>query len=155
MNNTYPDDMPDQFLNELRSWKEIYKSPYSNSYYSLPDKDWNYTPLNCLRIADHWNFLSDGEYHCITNIEVANDTWSLAKFNGKWKILVSIPKKRIFSMDIPEEYKELIQSWNIPIELNNLRGRTVFMKDNLRVIKIDDTWILEHYNTLTKKWSAK
>ena len=51
------------------------KSPYSNSFYTNPDKDWDGDVNDGIRISDHWNFGYDfsAKYgmfktHCETDI---------------------------------------------------------------------------------------
>lgn len=58
-------------------------SPYnrsdSGSFYDCTDKSWDYTPDGSIRVSDHWNFWSQGRYHCLTDI--CDD-----KLIGKWVV---------------------------------------------------------------------
>jgi len=92
--------MPDELKLELFSWEEIAGSPYSYSFYSSKKKRWNFTPIGCKRISNHWNFSSKKTarqkvVHCKTDIPVRNHTyWTLAVFErGIWKVIKSLPMK--------------------------------------------------------------
>jgi hypothetical protein len=93
--------LPEEFKQEIISWKEIAHSPYSHSYYSSKSKRWNHTPLKCRRISNHWNFKGKSKsgglfIHSKTDIPVQNNTyWTLAEFNGKvWKVIKSLPIRK-------------------------------------------------------------
>lgn len=64
----------------------VSKSPYnqygSGSYYSKVGKSWDFTPENCERVSDHWNFYSQGQYHC--KIKSIVDNLSLSDIVNKW-----------------------------------------------------------------------
>lgn len=73
---TMPNELRKFSLQEVKS-----RSPYngydSGSFYSKEGKTWDYTPNDCIRISDHWNFYSQGKVHCKTDLP--ND-----KIIGKW-----------------------------------------------------------------------
>ena len=51
----------------------------------MPGKLWDYTPENCLRISDHWNFKRKGQagpVHCPTD-RPAKEGWALGKWDGE------------------------------------------------------------------------
>ncbi len=90
--------MPEELKSELLTWEEIVRSPHSYSFYSSKQKRWNYTPRNCKRISNHWNFKGTTKsgasiVHCITDVPVQNNNcWTLATFEkGVWKVVKSIP----------------------------------------------------------------
>ncbi|MEM0994629.1 MAG: hypothetical protein AAF847_09955 [Bacteroidota bacterium] len=90
--------MPQELKEEIKSWDEIVRSPYSYSFYSSKQKRWDHTPKQCFRVSNHWNFSSKktrskGIIHCRTNVPVKNHTyWTLAVFEkGIWKVLKSLP----------------------------------------------------------------
>ena len=92
--------LPEKAVDEILTWDEVSKSPYSNSFYNSKDIDWDYKPVNSLRISDHWNFVEGGEdcedcessnktKHCqLTNTDEYVQKIMLAKFNGeKYEII--------------------------------------------------------------------
>lgn len=75
---------------EIKKFKKIHKSPYSQTYYDTDDISWEHKPEGSLRISDHWNFESKGKKHCeLYNIdEYIEDNWILAEYkNGKYHVL--------------------------------------------------------------------
>jgi hypothetical protein len=102
--NNIPWHMPEELILEIMSWEVGSKSPYGHSYYSVApgEKDWNHTPLGCLRISDHWNFRSQGKIHCPTDCKVSNNSkWSLGRWDGnKYIILKSLDRRKF--VDVPE-----------------------------------------------------
>ncbi|MGG7078204.1 hypothetical protein [Clostridium sardiniense] len=81
---------PKEVLEEISKFDHINKSPYSSSYYNVPNVTWEYKPEGSLRISDHWNFMSHGEKHCIleSTEEKIENNWILAKYiEGKYHIL--------------------------------------------------------------------
>lgn len=53
-------------VEEKKGWK-FSNSPYSNSFYYLPENEnisWSYKPEGSLRISNHWSFEANGEIHC-------------------------------------------------------------------------------------------
>ena len=82
----FPHDMPEELIEFIQSWTEIHKSPYSFSYYNSTKITWGYKPDNSLRVADHWNFKIRGKLHCVTDIEVPNNThWVIARYSKRDK----------------------------------------------------------------------
>lgn len=92
--------LPDELKEEILSWEEIAHSPYSHSFYSSQKKRWNFTPIGCFRVSNHWNFRSKkggkNIRHARTDIKVRNYTyWTLAVFNGKvWEVTKSLPMQK-------------------------------------------------------------
>ena len=86
-----PDDLdrfniPDSIKNEMLKWNIIFKSPFSNSFYSSDDISWSHKPHNSYRVSDHWNFTTNrsDKVHCKTTEPVKNTSHiSLGKFDGK------------------------------------------------------------------------
>lgn len=78
-------------IKTLNNFKELNKSPYSDSFYNSKDIDWNYKPEGSLRLSDHWNFWSQGKTHCEvegTDGELIENCWMLCQFkNGKYHII--------------------------------------------------------------------
>ena len=68
--------LPKVFLEEMLTWEAIYKSPHSPSFYSCSEKRWDFTPVACKRVSNHWNFKSrrqppaGQDLHCITDVPV-------------------------------------------------------------------------------------
>ena len=90
-----PKDFPVEFIEMMRTWDEIVKSPYGHSYYSEP-VGWGGKPDKSYRISDHWNFTSKGKVHCATTEECPNNScWTVAIYNGdlgKYEVIQSIVK---------------------------------------------------------------
>ena len=63
-------------LRDVETWAIVNKSPYSLSVYDSYDIGWDHKPEGSLRVADHWNWLNDGEYHCKTADGFTNG-WAL------------------------------------------------------------------------------
>ena len=81
---------PIEVNEEIKKFKKINKSPYSQTYYDTSDISWEYKPEGSLRISDHWNFESHGQKHCIleNTDEYIQDNWILAQYReGKYHIL--------------------------------------------------------------------
>lgn len=87
--------LPEPLKAAILSWPQVYRSPYSRSYYNSGSKRWDHTPEGCLRVSDHWNFRSRGQLHCPTDRRVPNRThWTLARWDsasGVWQIELSLP----------------------------------------------------------------
>lgn len=77
----YEEDNFEEIINELSKWKDIYKSPFSNSFYDK-EVDWDFKPDKVKRISDHWNFESHGTIHCKTNYELENGNYHLGIYNS-------------------------------------------------------------------------
>lgn len=83
------------------SWPVKTKSPYSHSYYDVSEgeKTWDNTPLDSLRVSDHWNFTSPRtgrKINCPTDRPVQNRTWCVGKWDGeKYIISDEIPFRKI------------------------------------------------------------
>ncbi|HEX9027263.1 MAG TPA: hypothetical protein VF839_12470 [Clostridium sp.] len=81
---------PKEVLEEINKFEYINKSPYSSTYYNVPEITWDYKPEGSLRISDHWNFVSHGTKHCLLDHteKVIQNNWILAKYiDGKYQIL--------------------------------------------------------------------
>ncbi|MEM4360349.1 MAG: hypothetical protein QXT45_07465 [Candidatus Bilamarchaeaceae archaeon] len=85
--------MPYKFIQEIESWDYVSRSPYSYSFYNMPGKTWDHTPEGIIRISDHWNFISRGQMHAVTDVQVPNEThWTKARYeNGVWRVLEVLP----------------------------------------------------------------
>jgi|GEM_PF-4541668 len=81
MSNAYR-TIPDELFDIMKRKNIKYKSPYSCSYYNNSDKTWEYTKPNTIRVANHWNFESQGELHCRIDEQIANKyDWIMAKYD--------------------------------------------------------------------------
>ena len=58
------EEAPEKAQQEIESWEVINKSPYSKSVYNTREVGWGYKGTKSLRISDHWNFFSRGDFHC-------------------------------------------------------------------------------------------
>lgn len=75
---------------EIKKFKKIHKSPYSQTYYDTDNISWEHKPEGSLRISDHWNFESKGKKHCeLYNVNsYIENNWILAQYKeGKYHIL--------------------------------------------------------------------
>ena len=94
--------VPNEFRELMKSWEHAHKSPYSNSYYDVEEgkKDWNRTPEGCCRISDHWNFKSNGENHCCTDVNVKTGNWTLAIWDkDHYKIIKTLPPRNLWELN--------------------------------------------------------
>lgn len=94
---TMTNEMPDELLEFIWSWDYIKKSPYSQSWYNAP-KDWDGYIDGKLRVADHWNFQSQGKIHCKTKQDpkILKDKWYVGIYDStddKFDIIKSYDKK--------------------------------------------------------------
>jgi hypothetical protein len=72
--------MPHIFIKEVEGWEEVYKSPFSYSFYNMAGKSWDETPAGICRISDHWNFESHGKIHGKTDRTVPKGYWALGHY---------------------------------------------------------------------------
>jgi len=88
--------LPKRIASLLESWQDVYLSPSSNSYYSVPHSD--ITLTGAMRVSDHWN-MGNGTFK--TDKPVINGHWTVAKFNGAvWVVLLSLnPRKNARTID--------------------------------------------------------
>lgn len=90
-------DITDGIKKMMMNWDIIYKSPYSNSFYSSTDIFWGSKPDGSYRVSDHWNFSTRGKKHCLTKQKCPiTSHLSIGKYDGKSKkydILLSEPTK--------------------------------------------------------------
>jgi hypothetical protein len=94
--------MSEEIIKFAKEHNILFKSPYSNSFYSNGKKTWNYTEIGTIRISDHWNFLSQNKIHCKTSSDVCKNHWSICIYNdkkGMYDVLLSVP----FSNEIREK----------------------------------------------------
>lgn len=78
-------EMPDELLEYIYSWDKIKKSPYSNDSYYNDNKSWCNFVDGAIRVSDHWNFIAQGNIHCLTkqkNIE-NNKYWYVGVYDEK------------------------------------------------------------------------
>jgi hypothetical protein len=94
-----PNDIPEDLIKFIMSWKQIKKSPYGQSWYSAP-KSWDGFIDGEYRVADHWNFVANAKYHCKTiqdpKVVSDNNYWYVGKYNSiidKYDIVKTYPKE--------------------------------------------------------------
>lgn len=91
-------EIPPSILKMMKSWPLIFKSPYSNSFYSSDQITWSSKPDKTYRVSNHWNFISRNKIHCRTAEPVKNNTHiSIGvydKKSGLYKILLSEPTEQ-------------------------------------------------------------
>ena len=95
-------DIPEQIIEQMKTWEVIYKSPYSNSFYNTTEINWGDKPNCSLRVSDHWNFSTrktklTGRLHCKTNKNVLNKSkYTIGKYNSEkdsYIVLLSLNKQ--------------------------------------------------------------
>ena len=95
-------DIPEQIIEQMKTWEVIYKSPYSNSFYNTTEINWGDKPNCSLRVSDHWNFSTrktklTGRLHCKTNKNVLNKSkYTIGKYNSEkdiYVVLLSLSKQ--------------------------------------------------------------
>lgn len=75
----------------LRSFGEIHKSPYSESFYDTSDVSWGHKPEGSLRLSDHWNFESCGARHCVirgSDGQYIGGHWLLCRYENGYYVIV-------------------------------------------------------------------
>lgn len=154
-------EIPEEIKIMMKDWEVIFKSPYSNSFYSSTDVSWDRKPDGCFRVSDHWNFYANDKMHCQTDSKVLNTSHvSIGQYNKKlgiYKILKSVHSipflnklknaeaKREYMQrpDIIEKKKELkqvIEDKKVLVELN-FKGKIykgILRKYTGSEIKIED-----------------
>lgn len=95
-NHRQPRSMPDAIAEAIRSWPHILKSPFSNSFYSLLGKTWDFTPAACRRASDHWNFVARARKHCITDQRIPANHWAICVYGADevWQVELLLPRRR-------------------------------------------------------------
>lgn len=85
----YKEEQRDEIFKTLLTFKEIHKSPYSNSFYDSDNIDWDSKPEGSLRLSDHWNFYSWGEQHCCLDCtDKYTQKWLLCQYqNGVYHVV--------------------------------------------------------------------
>ena len=111
-NISFPETMPKELQDIIRSWDYVSTSPHSDSYYNCKGKTWDYTAPNCLRVANHWNFttikrerdsitkelLENYQLHAQTDIPVrSNKEWAIGKYNSEKGIYEIIKKFPLYN----------------------------------------------------------
>ena len=97
--------LPQEFRDEIASWTVVSQSPYSYSFYNVPDgqKTWTHTPESSLRISDHWNFESRGMLNCPTDVQVHRGWWTLARWeDGRYMVLKTLPPRKLTDLSDKE-----------------------------------------------------
>lgn len=85
----------------IKDWKDFSQSPYSLSMYDSKDIDWEYKPEGSLRFSNHWNFYSQGEYHCKIEDESKKNNFMICRYeNGMYKIVKDYGTKWEFWKEI-------------------------------------------------------
>lgn len=85
------------FYKLIKDWDDVSFSPYSKSFYSSSNIDWDYKPENSYRISNHWNFYSQGGYHCKIEDESKKYNWLLCKYvNGVYEIVKDLTSDKEF-----------------------------------------------------------
>jgi hypothetical protein len=91
--------VPEEIKQKMKDWSVIYKSPFSNSFYSSMDVDWSHKPDKSYRVSNHWNFKTNrgNNIHCQTDAPVSNDSHiSLGQWDQdskKYHILITLPSQ--------------------------------------------------------------
>lgn len=82
--------MPDELLEYIYSWDKIKKSPYANTSYYNDNKSWNSFIDGAIRVSDHWNFIAQGNIHCLTKQKDIknNKYWYVGVYDEKMIIMI-------------------------------------------------------------------
>lgn len=101
--------VPSEIQEMMKTWDVIYKSPYSNSFYSSTDVNWGQKPDKSYRASDHWNFYTREKWHCQTDEKVPNNTHiSIGQYDkesGKYHIILSLPTTKQQERQSKQEIK--------------------------------------------------
>lgn len=78
--------LPKKIIKILMEWPEVYLSPKSGSYYSVPHNLLG--TIGAMRISDHWNMQNGQSFK--TDRDVRNGHWTLARYSGAtWEVVLS------------------------------------------------------------------
>ena len=121
-------DIPDEIIEQMKSWDVIVKSPYSASFYNSKEISWNHKPDGSFRVSDHWNFIIGDKKHCRTDKHVKNTThMSLGLYDrkaGQYKILLSLPTPDyIKKQDLAVKKKEFMKNPELIAKKKDLKTR--------------------------------
>jgi hypothetical protein len=153
--NSVPNDMPFEFIDELKKWDKIIKSPYGATYYNAP-VGWDYKEHNSLRISNHWNFASKGTLHCQTTNEVSNNShWSIGKFDSKLNKYTIIKSEPINTKRIKKDirYKLLVLEIKRDIAIVRMNENSTDSSKNVisnRLSTLELRFLCSKYKVLSK-----
>lgn len=86
--NPYTKKFYNEVFKIIQNWEEMSISPYSDSCYNSKKIGWGSKPEGSIRIADHWNFKSQGEIHCIIDDKAKEEHMLMCEYkDGKYYIL--------------------------------------------------------------------
>lgn len=92
-----PDSMPQGARDALAEFEVVSKSPYSDSFYDITNKDFDDNPVGARRLSDHFNYrkTAEGPLSEPTDREPPPNSWILAKRepDGLWHIEKTWPKQ--------------------------------------------------------------
>ena len=109
-------DIPEQIIEQMKTWEIIYKSPYSNSFYNTTEVNWGEKPNVSLRVSDHWNFSTrktklTGRLHCKTNKNILNKSrYTIGKYNSEKDVYVVLLSLSKTSIEKKREYNSTIEN---------------------------------------------
>ena len=118
LNNIATVKFPMELVSEMSKWDEIHKSPYSLSYYNA-EVNWGFKPHNSLRISDHWNFKSQGKFHCCTTTPIQKNVWSIGKFDSnlnKYHILRTFNENKLAKNTFLFKFYHLNESYKMTLK---------------------------------------
>lgn len=149
-------EIPSKIKEMMMNWDIIYKSPYSNSFYSSTDISWTHKPDGSYRVANHWNFVTSKgpKKHCVTDIKVQNTTHiSIGRFSKEkrgYEILLSEPT---------ETYLNKVRHNDIKLKYlkdpETIYKKKLFKQNYLNnEILVDFNYDDVEYNGILKNWTG-
>ncbi len=90
---TRPAEMPDNLAAEVAGWANVARSPSGGGFYAHPGDPWREPGEGCLRAADVWNLVVEGESapRFATDAPLPpRSNWAVARWSaGVWTVLSS------------------------------------------------------------------
>ena len=138
--------IPFEAIKEIENWGTIIKSPYGHSYYNGP-VGWDFKTPDSFRIADHWNFTSQGKKHCETTTPIDN-CWAIGQYDANLKRYVIL---KVF----PTPTEPLVKDKDFAITLIKYQreralNRLKALGNENHVSQCDLNFLLRYFRTLEK-----
>lgn len=105
----------DKLQKIIKKYNFCQKSPYSDSFYTEGEIDWNSKPEGSLRLSDHWNFESEGQTHCkLDSTSEYLQKWLVCEYhNGKYHIIEEVftPEEEAREARLSEKKHKLVNAY--------------------------------------------
>ena len=128
----------DKLQKIIKKYNFCQKSPYSDSFYTEGEIDWDSKPEGSLRVSDHWNFESEGETHCkLDSTSEYLQKWLVCEYhNGKYHIIEEVftPEEEALELRMREKKHALVNQY-VELRKEGKEGTKAFEKIVARMQK--------------------